>query len=173
MRFLHAFELNAMRGSKENDAAMKLAERWQRPLISGGDRHGCEPSGALNLTRATSFAEFVHEIRRQQLSHVLLMPQYADPLSIRTMRTVLDVIRNYPEYPVGSQRWDERVFHPDGVTGTDRPLCTFWKVPPIFVEQILGGLRLLENATLQRMFRRTFRGALSSAISSEISSEAA
>ena len=173
VRFLHAFELNAMRGSKENDAAVKLAERWQRPLISGGDRHGCEPSGALNLTRATSFAEFVHEIRHQRRSHVLLMPQYADPLSIRTMRTVLDVIRNYPEFPVGSQRWDERVFHPDQTTGTDRPLCMFWKAPPKFVEQILGGIRLMENTTLQWVLRRAFRSALTSAIPSEISSEVA
>ena len=89
------------------------------------------------------------------------------------MRTVLDVIRNYPEYPVGSQRWDERVFHPDEATGMDRPLSTFWKAPPAFVEQILGGIRLLENATLQRVLRRAFRGALTSAIPSEISSEAA
>jgi hypothetical protein len=173
VRFLHAFELNAMRCSKENDAAMKLAERWQRPLISGGDRHGCEPSGALNLTRATNFPEFVREIRQEQRSHVLLMPQYADPLSVRTMRTLLDVIRNYPEFPVGSRRWDERVFHPDDATGMDRPLSTFWKAPPAFVEQILGTIRLLENATLQRVLRRAFRSGLSSAIPSAISSEVA
>ena len=55
VRFLHAFEVNAMRGWKENGAVIQLADRWQRLIVSGGDRHGCEPSGALNLTYARSF----------------------------------------------------------------------------------------------------------------------
>jgi hypothetical protein len=172
VRFLHAFEFNAMRSTKENDGAMELAERWQRPIVSGGDRHGCEPSGALNLTHATSFAGFVREIRQEQRSHVLVMPPYADPVSIRTARTVLDVIRDYPEYPAGSRRWDDRVFHPDEATGTDRPLSALWKAPPAFVERILGGVRLLENTTLQRALRRVFRGAADSAIPAEVPSEA-
>jgi hypothetical protein len=41
------------------------------------------------------------------------MPQYNEPVSIRTTRTLLDVIRNYPEYPMGWRRWDDRIFHPD------------------------------------------------------------
>jgi hypothetical protein len=89
---------------KNNDRAKQLAERWQRPFISGEDRHGCEPIGAVNLTRATTFSEFVSEIRHEQRSHVLLMSQHADPVSVR-----VDVIRDYPELAVGSQRWDERV----------------------------------------------------------------
>src|ERR1019366_1612575 len=111
VQFLHAFEFNATRSSKENKGAIQLADRWRRPLVSGGDRHGCEASGALNLTRAESFAEFVGEIRQEHRSHVLLMPQYAEPASIRTARTLLDVIRDYPEYPIGSRRWDDRIFH--------------------------------------------------------------
>ncbi len=43
-------------------------------LISGGDRHGVEPNANINLTNATSFTEFVHEIRRQKKSNVLFMP---------------------------------------------------------------------------------------------------
>jgi hypothetical protein len=58
----------------------------------------------VNLTRATTFSEFVSEIRHEQRSHVLLMSQHADPVSVR-----VDVIRDYPELAVGSQRWDERV----------------------------------------------------------------
>ncbi len=119
--FLHAFEINATRSTKENNRVVKLAEQWQRPLVSGGDRHGCAASGALNLTEAETFCEFVSEIRQEQRSHVLLMPQYTEPVTIRTTRTLLDVIRNYPEYPIGSRRWDERIFHPDGNGGPDRP----------------------------------------------------
>ncbi len=164
-QFLHAFEINATRSAKENKRVEKLAEQWDRPLVSGGDRHGCAASGALNLTSAETFVEFVSEIRREQRSHVLLMPQYTEPVTIRTTRTLLDVIRNYPDYPLGSQRWDERIFHPDGNGGPDRPLSTLWKAPPKYVEQILGGIRLLENATVQRAMDRVFRSGVRAGVS--------
>lgn len=159
--FLHAFEINATRSTRENNRVGQLAEHWRRPLVSGGDRHGCAASGAVNLTRSETFCEFVGEIRREQRSHVLLMPQYSEPVSLRTARTLLDVIRNYPEYPVGSRHWDERVFHPDGNGGPDRPLSTLWKAPPAFLEQILSGIRLLENATVQGAMQRLFRAEVS------------
>jgi len=156
-QFLHAFELNATRSTKENNRVGQLAERWRLPLVSGGDRHGCAASGALNLTRAETFCEFVSEIRQEQRSHVLLMPQYTEPVTIRTTRTLLDVIRNYPDYPTGSRRWDERIFHPDANGGPDRPISALWKAPPKYVERILSGIRLLENATVQRALERIFR----------------
>lgn len=155
--FLHAFEINATRSAKENDRVVKLAEQYGRPLVSGGDRHGCTASGALNLTAAETFGEFVSEIRQKQSSHVLLMPQYTEPVSIRTTRTLLDVIRNYPENPVGFRRWDERIFHPDANGGADRPISSLWNGPPEYVEQILGTVRLLENATVQRVMELLFR----------------
>jgi hypothetical protein len=164
VEFLHAFEINATRSARENNRVAQLAEQWNRPLVSGGDRHGCAASGALNLTRAETFCEFVGEIRREQRSHVLLMPQYSEPVSIRTTRTLLDVIRNYPEYPVGSQRWDERVFHPDANGGLDRPLSSLWKSPPAFLERILSSIRLLENVVVQRAMRRMFRAEISDSL---------
>jgi hypothetical protein len=156
-QFLHAFEINATRSTRENTRVGQLAEQWERPLVSGGDRHGCAASGALNLTRAETFCEFIREIRYDRRSHVLLMPQYTEPVIIRTTRTLLDVIRNYPEYPMGSRRWDERIFHPDANGGPDRPISSLWKAPPAYVEQILSGVRLLENATVQRAMERVFR----------------
>jgi hypothetical protein len=171
VQFLHAFEINATRSSKENKRVRELAERWQRPLVSGGDRHGCEASGALNLTCAETFGEFVSEIRQEQRSHVLLMPQYTEPVTIRTTRTLLDVIRNYPEYPIGSRRWDERVFHPDANGGPDRPLSALWKAPPKYVENILAGIRLLENATVQRGMQRLFRAGVAEQRPREIAPE--
>jgi hypothetical protein len=169
--FLHAFEINATRSCKENNRVRDLAEQWGRPLVSGGDRHGCEASGALNLTCAETFGEFVNEIRQEQRSHVLLMPQYTEPVTIRTTRTLLDVIRNYPEYPIVSRRWDERVFHPDGNGGPDRPLSALWKAPPKYVEQILSGIRLLENATVQRGMQRLFRAEVAEPRPREITPE--
>ena len=157
VQFLHAFEINAARGEKENQRVRELAAKWNRPLVSGGDRHGCEASGALNLTSAETFCEFVSEIRREQRSHVLLMPQYSEPLGIRTTRTLLDIIRNYPEYPMGSRRWDDRIFHPDENGGAARPISALWKAPPAYVEGILSCIRWLENAAVQRAVERVFR----------------
>ena len=173
VKFMHAFEFNASRSSKENNGVIKLAERWQRPLVSGGDRHGCEASGALNLTDAEDFSEFVGEIRQGQRSHVLVMPQYAEPVFIRTMKTLLDVIRDYPEFPDGSRRWDNRIFHPDAVTGNDRPISALWKAPPAYVERTFSCIRVLENAAVQRALRRVFRGPVVAEVPPEISPEAA
>jgi hypothetical protein len=156
--FLHAFELNAMRAWTENKGVIQLAAVWQRPLISGGDRHGCEPSAALNLTRSTSFSGFVEEIRREQLSHIVFMPQYAEVLGIRFMQTVIDTIRDYPEHPVGSRRWDERVFHMDFKIGDHRPLSTLWKRPPAYLGRIFSVFRMVENASVRHALNFTFRG---------------
>ena len=171
-KFLHAFEFNATRSTKENKRVIQLAERWNRPLVSGGDRHGCEPSGTLNLTRSETFPEFVDEIRRGQRSHMLLMPQYAEPAVIRTIRTLLDVIREYPEYPDGSRRWDNRIYHPDAVGGADRPISALWKAPPAYVDRTFACIRILENEAVQRVLRRMFRGGVSSYAPSQVFPEA-
>lgn len=147
--FLHALEINGMRKWQENKQVIPLAERWGQPIVSGGDRHTCEPSATINLSNARSFAEFVHEIREEQRSHILLMQQYDDPMCVRVAHAVLDVIRYYPENPEGSRRWDDRVFHPDK-TGTGfLPISAFWKAPPAWVDRIFSVFRLAENATVQ------------------------
>jgi hypothetical protein len=81
--FLHAMELNGLRSWDENRQARRLAEKWNMLLISGGDRHGVEPNANINLTNATSFTAFVHEVRREKKSHVLFMRQYAEPWKLR------------------------------------------------------------------------------------------
>jgi hypothetical protein len=123
--FMHAFELNGLRHWEENRSVKRLAQRWNKLLISGGDRHGMEPNANVNLSHATSFTEFVHEIRYQDRSHVLFMPQYSEPWKHRILESTLDVIRDYPEFPLGSRYWDERVWHPDR-SGVVRPLRDLW-----------------------------------------------
>ena len=123
--WLHALELNGLRHWDENRAVRRLAGQWNMLLISGGDRHGVEPNANINLTDATSFTEFVHEIRRQKKSNVLFMPQYAEPWKHRILQSTMDAIRNYPEFPQGSRTWDERVYHPDA-QGVVRPLTEIW-----------------------------------------------
>jgi len=124
-RYMHALELNGLRSWKENRAVRTMAREYNKLLISGGDRHGMEPNANINLTNARSFTEFVHEIRYEDQSHVLFMPQYAEPWKHRVLRSTLDVVRDYPEFPLGSRRWDERVYHPDA-HGVCRQLSELW-----------------------------------------------
>jgi hypothetical protein len=131
--FLHALELNGLRHWNENRSVGALAARWGKLLISGGDRHGMEPNANVNLTVATSFNEFVHELRQERRSHVLFMPQYAEPWKHRIMQSTIDAVRNYPDFPQGSRRWDERVYHPDA-QGVMQPISTLWptgQAPPM------------------------------------------
>jgi hypothetical protein len=143
--FLHALELNATRSWKENYDVLQLAERWKRPAVSGGDRHATEPSAALNLTHSETFVEFIHEVRDDGLSHMVFMPQYQDPLPLRMWKFLLDVIREYPENPVGSRTWDDRVFHPGRPRELMQPLSALWRKPPVAVSKIFSLIRLAEN----------------------------
>jgi hypothetical protein len=123
--YIHALELNGLRDWHENREVRRLAEKWNMLLISGGDRHGVEPNANINLTNASSFTEFVHEVRREKQSHVLFLPQYAEPWKHRILQSTIDAIRHYPEFPQGSRTWDERVYHPD-TNGVIRPLSELW-----------------------------------------------
>lgn len=142
--FMHALELNGLRHWQENRRVRSLAQKWNKLLISGGDRHGREPNANLNLTHAASFTEFVHEIRYEGRSHVLFMPQYAQPWKHRILESTLDAIRDYPEFPQGSRKWDERVWHPDA-NGVVRPLRELWPTSeaPLWMDLILRSVRLL------------------------------
>ncbi|WP_263366637.1 hypothetical protein [Edaphobacter bradus] len=153
-QYLHALELNGLRDWKENRETATLASKWNQLVISGGDRHGVEPNANVNLTHAASFAEFVHEVRRDRQSHVLFMPQYAEPWKHRILQSTLDAIRDYPHFPEGSRRWDERVYHPDA-RGVIRPLSELWTTgrAPLYLRGILSGVRLMGAAPLSRGLR--------------------
>jgi hypothetical protein len=159
-QFCHAVELNGLRDWDENRAVATLAGQWNQVLISGGDRHGIEPNANINLTRATSFTSFVHEVRRERTSHVLFMPQYAEPWKHRILNSTLAAIRNYPEFPEGSQRWDERVYHPDA-DGNMRALSDVWigGRAPVYISALLGAVRLMGAAPLSSGLRLAWKDA--------------
>jgi hypothetical protein len=160
--YLHALELNGLRNWDENRAVRRLAEKWNMLLIAGGDRHGVEPNANINLTHAASFTEFVHEVRRQKKSHILFMPQYAEPWKHRILQSAIDAVRHYPEFPQGSRTWDERVYHPDS-NGVIRPISELWPggAPPRLISAglalvqlmgrglVSGGLRMAWNDSHQ------------------------
>jgi len=54
--WIHALEINGFRSWRENTSVMKMAEDLGYPVVTGGDRHGCQPNTLLNLTRADCFS---------------------------------------------------------------------------------------------------------------------
>ena len=160
---MHALELNGLRNWEENRATLRLAQQWNMLLISGGDRHGVEPNANINLTNATSFTELVQEIRRDRVSNILFMPQYAQPWKHRLMQSTMDAIREYPDFPQGSRNWDERAYHPDA-HGVVRPLREIWPrgrapfsihwgmkaIQMLGKGPVSGGLRIAWNDASQR-----------------------
>jgi hypothetical protein len=151
---LHAFELNGMRSHAENRGVLRLAREWDQIIISGGDRHGCEPNASINLTNAVSFGEFVDEVRNGRQSTVLIMPQYAEPLTWRFYQNFTHVIAEYPNHPEGRRRWDERTFHPDR-DGNIVPMSQLWRVgPPEFLKTIFTAALLAVQVPMQGLLRR-------------------
>jgi hypothetical protein len=148
-QYIHALELNGLRDWKENREVSELAGKWNQLVISGGDRHGVEPNANINLTCADSFTEFVHEVRRERQSHILFMPQYAEPWKHRILQSTLDAIRDYPHFPEGSRRWDERVYHPDH-RGRMQPLAQLWDggAAPVYIRSLLTMVRMMGRAPL-------------------------
>ena len=155
--YMHALELNGLRTWKENREVRTMAREYDKLLISGGDRHGLEPNANINLTNATTFTDFVHEIRYEGRSHVLFMPQYAEPIKHRVLRSTLDVIRDYPDFPQGSRRWDERVYHPDA-HGVPQPVAELWPVgrAPRYITLFLQSVRLLGSRPVSGSLRRAW-----------------
>jgi hypothetical protein len=107
--WMHALELNGLQPAVDNAAVIRLAAERSMPVISGGDRHCCEPNANINLTNARTFEEFVHEIRIERRSSILFMPQYRDPIPARYIEFIWHAVREYPEFP-GRERWLDRVF---------------------------------------------------------------
>jgi hypothetical protein len=120
---LHALELNGLRSRAENQQILKLSETCDLHVVSGGDRHGCEPNAVLNLTAAATFADFVDEIRCERRSHVVLMPQYFEPLRHRLLEGAWHALSDAPG-EFGRRHWMTRVFIP-GADGSPRPLSDF------------------------------------------------
>jgi hypothetical protein len=155
--FIHALELNGLRIWEENRAVKRMAAQYGKLLISGGDRHGVEPNANINLSNATSFTEFVHEVRYEGVSNVLFMPQYAEPWKHRILQSTLDAIRDYPEFPQGSRRWDERVYHPDQ-QGVVRPISELWASgeAPSYLTFLIKAVRLMGSGPISGSLRRAW-----------------
>lgn len=153
-RSFHALELNGLRSWRENQQTIWLGRQSDLPVISGGDRHGCEPNAILNLTHAETFAEFIHEIRYRRKSHVVFMPQYREPLRLRILQTIVDIVREYPENFEGRRLWSDRVFYRRGLPQQPVPLSSILKKGgPRVVKHFIAAMRLVERRSVRSALR--------------------
>jgi len=156
-RWIHALEVNGMRPWPENRLVLEMAQNLNYPVVSGGDRHGCEPSAMLNLTNASTFAEFVSEVRKGAASEIVTMPQYREPYNLRVMQVVWDVLRNDRDLAGEERRWTERVFF-ELVDGAPKPLSQCWKGEPTELKLMTGFTMALEARPLRAALRMAFAG---------------
>ena len=166
---LHALELNGLRDARENRTVVQLARETGHLLISGGDRHGTEPSACVNLSRAVNFREFVEEIRVERQSHVLFLPQYKRPWEERILHSTLDAVTDFPEFPEGWRRWDDRAFHPDR-HGAMRPLSQLWEngAAPWPLRAAIQFVRMGRSQTFSKAFSMAFPGGVNAAAEMEL-----
>ena len=151
--FIHALELNGLRPWKENQRAVEMALRFGLPIISGGDRHGREPNACLNLTNAGTFAEFAAEVRSDGQSDVLLMPHFREPLKMRILENICDILEDHPCHSMGWVRWSDRVFYlTDG--GIVKSLGELWGTRfPAVVNRFVSLVQLLKHRGVRSVLR--------------------
>ena len=138
---MHALELNGYRSWGENLQTVALARETGHPLIAGGDRHACAANALINLSHASSFAGFVHEIKAG-ISTVLTMPEYREHIVGRTVASVADVLSAYRHYPEGWQNWADRVSCQTSEGWI--PLSHHWSGGgPFWLRSVMSTVRLL------------------------------
>jgi hypothetical protein len=120
---INALELNGLRPQPENEQVLKLGAALHLPVVSGGDRHGCEPNAVLNLTEALTFGDFVDEIRRERKSQIVLLPQFFEPLRLRLLEGAWHALSDAPG-EFGRRHWMTRIFV-QGKDGSPHALSEF------------------------------------------------
>jgi predicted metal-dependent phosphoesterase TrpH len=91
---IHALEVNGMRPREENDRVLELAQQWRKPVVGGGDSHLLVASSMLSLSRASTFQDFVAEVKD---GHAVpfVTPEYFAPIKWKLFLRVLFFISRY------------------------------------------------------------------------------
>jgi hypothetical protein len=151
-RWIHALELNGFRPWGENRQAIQMARAFEKPVISGGDRHGFEPNTLLDLTNAGTFSEYAEQVRNGD-THVLIRKQYREPLRLRTLQSLGEMLQNYPHPGRSWSRWTDRILYrcDDGEIRSVAEM--FGARLPAHFELPAKAIGLLCHPNLRRTFR--------------------
>ena len=150
---IHALELNGLRPLDENLQIARLSSERNIPFVSGGDRHGCEPNAILNLTATNSFNDFAAEIRDGAPTHNVFMPQYEEPLRLRVLQLMSDVLRTYDNLDFNRRRWSDRIFYLCE-DETIRRLSDVWNGNgPNLIGIFVSSMRLVESRRVRAVLR--------------------
>lgn len=154
--FIHALELNGLRPWSENREAIRMSYEWNKPMVSGGDRHALEPNTILDLTNARTFAEFVAQVRAGW-TNVLVTRQYREPFRYRVLESLQETLAYREDHGRGWKRWSDRVFFrcKDEVVRSLTEL--FEEGTPLPVKPLTWSVSISRQRRLLRTFRPAFR----------------
>ena len=108
----------------------------------------------MNLTNAETFAEFTEEIRVDKRSEIALMPEYKQPLHSRQLQSFAEILKLYPEFPEGRQKWFDRVHFDIGDGFGTRPLSVHWTFGgPTWLRWAVRTLAIFGSPYLRPAFR--------------------
>ena len=108
----------------------------------------------MNLTNASTFAEFVDDIRREGWSDVLFLPQYCEPLRMRIVQNMCAILEDDAAHALGWTRWSDRVFYLTD-DGAAKSLTELWGGgAPRVVNRFIGLVSLLRHKPVQSALRR-------------------
>jgi hypothetical protein len=153
---LHAVELNGMRSRRENREVLSLGEDVGLPVVSGGDRHGCEPNAVLNVTAALTFDEFAAELREERRSEILLMPHFFEPLQLRLFENAWHALADAPG-EFGRRHWMSRVFIEENGSATPLSQFTGTRFHRV-IDKFRWVMALVANPALRPALRLPFLG---------------
>ncbi|MFZ1700692.1 MAG: hypothetical protein WBO10_01020 [Pyrinomonadaceae bacterium] len=150
----HALEINGFRSWSENNAVIAMAEAYKMQIVSGGDRHGCQPNTMINLTGATTFDEFADDIRSGKPSEVVIFPEYRQPLISRQLASFSEIMGRYPQFPESRERWFDRIYYDKADGGGALPLSVLgWRKGPAWARQVIKLFGMLGSPLARPIFR--------------------
>ena len=142
---IHALEINGYRRWSENRRVLPLAEGFALPVVAGGDRHGRLPNAVVNLTPATTLAEFAADLRAGRPTDCVLLPEYWDPFAARLLQGARDALGYDRTHHAGRKAWSDRVFF-EGPEG-EQPVSSMWPSgAPLWVRGSVTVTRILGSA---------------------------
>lgn len=145
-KWIHAIEVNGFRTWAENQTAIELADRLGLPIVSGGDRHCMHSNTMVNVSNATTFSEFVSEVRVDGHSRIAVTPEYHRPLPARQVASIAQILGNFEHFPEGRRLWSDRIYLDANDSSGLKTLTELWGGHrPLWTHAALGILKLLSH----------------------------